>query len=293
LTTRRAEPDTSLKIRNTVPFFGTAARGAVATSIQRVGLLVEALAQTRTGRIRDLAARLRISKSSVHRLLRALAAIGWVEKRVGTADYVLTAKLVQLGERVANHFSFREEALPFLSRLAKESGETVHLGVLADGEVVYLERIDSSHQLGVNTQIGHRSPLWCTGIGKAILAYLGKEDLRALLSRLSLKAFTKRTITDAGELQRHLTTIRRRGYAIDNQEWCTGLISVAAPLRDGSGKVVAAVSVVGPSFRMRPRVHEYGKRLLAVTHSLSARLGFEAGKANSRPAAVRDLRNTG
>jgi DNA-binding IclR family transcriptional regulator len=159
--------------------------------------------------------------------------------------------------------------------LNAELDETVHLTVLEGNEVLYVDCLESSKRLRTYSVIGVRAPLYCTSVGKAILAFLDNEEQNRILDTITFEKFTENTITDKSFLKDELRTIAQRGYAVDNMEHEEGLRCVGAPIRNHAGKVFAAISVSGPSQRITlGNVSEIGKVVIAQAESISKQLGY-------------------
>lgn len=198
----------------------------------------------------DISRRIDLPQSTTFRLLQTLAAGGFVEQARGLNRYRLGVTCLELGNAFLKRSDLRQRALGLLQALRDETGETVHLAVFADREVVYLEKLAGLHAIGLmGSRVGGRSPAYCTGLGKALLAYLPEEEIRRHLGSGPLTRYTPTTITDIDLLLEELAAIRARGYAVDNQEHEPGVVCVAAPIFD-SGGIAAAVSVSGPVDRM-------------------------------------------
>ena len=141
-------------------------------------------------------------------------------------------------------------ALPFLENLNKVVNESVNLVILDSNEAIYVEHIESYHDLRTFTQVGNRVSLHCTGVGKVFLAHMTEEELEGFLTSKGLPYYTENTITDFGKLKKELLTVKREGVAKDNEEKELGVKCVASPVKDFDGNVVAAVSVSGPRSRL-------------------------------------------
>jgi len=181
-----------------------------------------------------------LPKSTVHRFAEQFLELGWFERAAG--GYRVGLRLFEVGGLADRRKRLAERAAPHLQQLAAQTGWGVHLGVLDDGEVIYLTKL-MPRGLDVPTRDGGRMPAHCTGLGKAMLAFLPDEQLDAMLTG-PLERRTPTTIVDAGQLRRELAAIRERGVAYDQEEACVGVSCVAAPIR-GSGRAVGAVSVTG------------------------------------------------
>jgi IclR family transcriptional regulator, KDG regulon repressor len=204
-------------------------------------------------------------KSSAFRLLSTLEAHGFVEKNAATHGYRLGWKLMELAGRLLARYELRELAAPFMEELARRTGEIVHLSVLDGAQIVYLDKRGRSQPLTVSTTVGGRSPAHASAMGKALLAGLPEKQVALVLGARRLERFTPTTITDRRRLGRELEAIRRRGYALDNEEAFPGIRCVAAPLRDRSGRVLAAVSVTVPAQRLEARRQNELKNLVMDT----------------------------
>jgi IclR family acetate operon transcriptional repressor len=191
-----------------------------------------------------------IAKPTVHRILAELATWDVVER--GPNGLRLGMRLFELGQRVPGQHELREAAAPFLAELFETTRETVHLAVLDGLEVFYLHKLDASRGPRVPSRIGGRMPAYCTGVGKAMLAFSPPETFeRVVASGLSRR--TPRTIIAPGLLDRELATIRRRGLAEEHEESTMGIACVAAPVLTTDGRVVAAVSVTTRTNRLDTR----------------------------------------
>ncbi|WP_353236316.1 IclR family transcriptional regulator [Diaphorobacter ruginosibacter] len=237
-------------------------------------VLLEAMARNDKGSgVSELAAQLLLNKSNVHRLLQALVHQGFARKNAETNRYELTMKMWELGSRIAGKLDVRLESLPFMKQLAEETRETVHLSILDGAEVLYIEKIDSPQPVRAYTTVGGRAPAQCVATGKALLAWADEEVLANVKNRL--KAHTGKSIVRLGDLRRQLEEIRTTGYAINTGEWREQVVGAAAPIRDASGRVVAALGISGPAERLDLQaLRQGGKRLIEATQAISLRLGY-------------------
>ncbi len=229
--------------------------------------------QTELG-VSDMARRVGIAKSSVHRLCAILVAGGHLEKTV-RGQYRLGLKIFELGGLVSTRVGIRQPASCFLEELAAASQQTAHLGILDEGEVVYVDKIETHGSRRTPTQVGSREPTYCTGIGKAMLAWAAPKDIERLLSR-GLRKFTPYSIASPQRLLDELTMVRATGLAHDREERVLGLACIAAPVRDHRGEVVAAISVSGSTAVLNEqRMAALSMKVKRVGAGLSRRLGWE------------------
>jgi DNA-binding IclR family transcriptional regulator len=225
--------------------------------------------------------------STTYRLLATLHQLGYVEKNTETNKYTLGVRLLHLRGAVIERLNLGEKAMPVMKDLMRQINETVHLAVLDKGEVVYIERVEGLGTQGMYTRIGKRAPAHCTALGKVLLAYLPEEIwYEDVIERHCLKRFSPTTITTLETLRTELQSICARGYAIDNGESGEPVRCVAAPVRDYTGSVVAAVSISGPQTHITPdRVEKLGQAVCRAVSLISRQLGyFEGSESESTNA---------
>lgn len=224
--------------------------------------------------VSELARRLDLGKSTVHRLLVTLSSEHLLDQDEITGKYRLGIAMHDLGAAVSTHLDLHEAVIPPMERLRNITGETVQVSVLDGREVVYVERLDSPQTLRLFLEVGRRNDAHSTGTGKCLLAYLSEERLDETMRGWRLKKKTEATITDQATLRRELKSIRRQGYATNINESEMGVTSVAAPIRDRSGKVVASMSAAGPETRMRESMDKVTRSVIEAAAVASRRLGF-------------------
>lgn len=237
--------------------------------------------------VTELAQRLEIGKSSVHRLLATLCSEGLIEQNTATGRYRLGLAVHDLGGAVSAGSTMHAAVLLPMSDLRTRTGETVQLGVLDGREVVYVERLENPNALRAHIDDGRRIGAHATGAGKCLLAYLPPNQLDRLLDGWELPRFTPHTLTSPAALRRDLLKTRRRGYAINLQESELGTFSVAAPIRDTAGRVVAALAVIGPAHRLEPSLGETVRTVVEAAAMASRRLGWRSRISPERRDATR------
>jgi IclR family KDG regulon transcriptional repressor len=227
--------------------------------------------------ITEISQELRLHKSTVYRLIATLVGAGYVQQNPQTEKYRLGIHLAELGMTVLNGLDLRQVARPFLLELMEYCDEAIHLGVLEDNEVVYIDKIDVNRFLTMGSRIGGRSPAYCTGLGKALLAFIPLKKLEQYLAQTpSLHRYTPNTLAEPQSIKDHLSRIRAQGYAIDDEEHELGIRCVAVPIRNHLGEIVAAVSVSGPTLRMtREKMDLVIPKIIAVGEKLSNSLGYK------------------
>lgn len=218
-----------------------------------------------------------LHKSTAHRLIMVLERHKLVEKNSQTGKYRLGLQLFEFGTRAVSQLDLRERARPFLERAVLETGETVHLCIYDDGEVVYLDKVEPARSVRLASSVGRRNPAHCTAVGKAIMACLPEHQVEIAVQKHGLRLLTRKTISTMMELKAELAKVRELGYAVDNEENEEGVRCVGAVVRDFSGDPVAAISASGPTFRVGPdKVPLLAKSILGASEALSRDLGYHA-----------------
>ncbi len=224
----------------------------------------------------EISERLELHKSTAHRLIMVLERHKLIERNSINGRYRLGLKLFELGTRAVSQLDLRERARPFLERLVLETSETVHLCILDDFEVVYLDKVEPARSVRMATSVGRRNPAHCTAVGKAIMAHLSGAQVEEIIRKNGMKAMTANTITSLVELKKELISVRERGYAIDNEEIEEGVRCVGCVVRNFSGDPLAAISVSAPAFRLtKDKVKGLAQAVVAAANALSRELGFK------------------
>lgn len=188
--------------------------------------------------------------------------------------YTLGPRLINLGMSAASMLDINKLAAPILRKTMEQLGETVFLAILSGDEVVYVAKANSSKTISTNASVGSRKPVYCTGLGKAFLAFMDGAKCDLILDRLQFEAFTPTTVRSKEALSRQLSEFRNLGYAIDNGEIEEDLWCVAVPIFDADGRVIAAMSASGPKVRMLPKRETIVKTMLEASRALSRRCGY-------------------
>lgn len=226
-------------------------------------------------RLSDIVARTRLHKSTAYRLLEAMRGYGLVAMDEETGKFHLGLRLFELGSLAIGRVGIERYAHPTLERLVQQTGETAHLCVLDGSDVVYVAKVESRATLRIPSAVGRRNPAYCTGVGKVLLAYLSEDQLADYLAQTPLQPLTRKTITSKGTLRAELKSIASVGYAIDDQEIEDGVRCVGAPVRDYSGRVIAAISVAGPSMRLtRDKIPKIIRYVMTAADAISELAGY-------------------
>jgi DNA-binding IclR family transcriptional regulator len=196
----------------------------------------------------EIVAALNLPKSTVHRILKDLTELGYLNFNPESKKYFGSLRLAAIGAEVMSHFQLRDYVRPHLLELHRETDHTANLAVLDGTMGVFVDKIESK-DFGIKlfSEIGKTFPLHCTGLGKALLAFSSNDTLAKLLET-PLKATTENTITDPEAFKRELTLIRKRGFALDNEEITRGIICIAAPVFGFKGDLVCSISITFPAY---------------------------------------------
>nr|WP_037731101.1 IclR family transcriptional regulator [Streptomyces roseochromogenus] len=243
-------------------------------SVDRAVSVLEILARHGEAGVTEIAEELDVHKSTAFRLLGVLENRGLVAQAKDRGKYYLGAGVLRLAGAAAVRLDISQEGVPVCREVADELGETVNIAVLDDDAAVNIMQARGTASVTAQNWLGRRTPLHATSSGKVLLAHMPPTLREGLLAR-TLPRFTDRTITGAAMLRAELEAVVEQGYGITIEELELGLAAVAAPVRAHDGKVIAAISVSGPVYRLNPdRLPEVAKRTVAAGAELSRRMGY-------------------
>jgi IclR family KDG regulon transcriptional repressor len=245
------------------------------SGVVRTIAILESLAHCKNTNLESLSKKTKLPKATLLRFLNTLIGLGYVS-RDPADQYSLTLKMFSVGSHGLEHIDLLDVASPVAQGLCDSLGETVHMGILEDDHAVYVLKKESSYTIRMYSRVGKSIPLYCTGIGKVFLADMTDAEVDQYLSKINLKPYTPHTIKDAASLKKELAQIRIQGWASDDEEHEMGTLCIAAPVRDYTGKAIAAMSVSWPLFRFnRQEQEKITKAITSACTSLSSQLGFE------------------
>ena len=225
--------------------------------------------------ITEIAERLKMNKSTIYHIANTLQREGVLTKTRGK-KYRLGIKILEWSSHLLEHQEILTITKPYMRQIVRETNETVHLATLYQGEVVYIDKLESSHSVRIATSIGSRKPAYCTGLGKVLLAFQDESVVQAVVEK-GLVRRTRNTITEPEQLMAELESVRQKGYAVDDGEHEEGLFCVAVAIHDHTGAVHFALSVSGPEFRLNKSPFSLKKVTTLLLHTakqISSELGY-------------------
>ncbi|WP_299362066.1 IclR family transcriptional regulator [uncultured Paracoccus sp.] len=243
--------------------------------------LIELLATSEQARgVTDLAAELEFTKSNVHRLLKTLEAYGFVRQN-SQSTYELTTKVWELGSHVIRRMDLTKIAKPAMTQLAKVTGETIHLSVLDDTDVIYVDKVESAHHIRAHTSVGARAPAYTVATGKAMLVHMPDDYLDRF--RPHLRRYTSTTRVTIEDLRQDIEQARRLGHAVvPKGEWREGIAACACAILGRSGELVGAIGVSGPDSRIHhEQLQDFAIHVMEAARTVSVALGY-SGPAGDR-----------
>lgn len=244
--------------------------------VDRVFNVMETLSLTGPVGLIELSNALKLHKSTTHRLLNSLSYMGYVKQNEETGKYSLTYKLLEIAYRSLSNTEVLPAARPYLKKLSIKTGETVHLVHLEGTEAVYIDKVESNaNSVRMVSKVGSRIPLYCSGVGKAILATMTDEEVAHIWENSNIQKFTNYTITTLEGLYQILQQVRENGYAMDDEENEEGVRCIAACILDYKGRARYAFSLSAPKGRMDDnRIKELAPYILQLKEDLSREFGY-------------------
>jgi IclR family pca regulon transcriptional regulator len=228
--------------------------------------------------VSDLSRKVGLSRSTTHRYVATLAALGYLQQDAETKKYRLGPRVLDLGFSAINSMELRHVSAPHLKALSDKTGRTVNMAVLDGTEIVYIERCRApdAREIDLNLHVGSRLPAYCTSMGKVLLAFLPASELSALLDSVKLARRGPNTITSKRALLKELEQVRARGLAMNNEELAYGLRSIAVPVRSQTGDVVAAINLAvhRSLVSMDELSDDLARALVHTAGEIAAHIGF-------------------
>ncbi|WP_449063383.1 IclR family transcriptional regulator [Planomonospora algeriensis] len=241
------------------------------SSIDKALTVLEAIAEHH--RVTDIAAETGVSKSTVHRILQSLVEWGFA-RTDGNGGYEPGPRILTLAGRVMNRFDPARQASGALSALHERIGYTTHFAVRSGDEAVYVSKLEGRRPYQMPSRVGMSLRLHCTAIGKAVLAWLPADEVRAICARTGLPRMTPGTLTEVDDLLAHLAVVRSQGYALDDEENHPEILCVGAPVFDHTGQVLGGISISALAMDMdREGLERLAPEVVAAAREVSLALG--------------------
>jgi DNA-binding IclR family transcriptional regulator len=252
-------------------------------SIDRALAVFELLAQSRGGfSVSEISRKLTLPKSSVHLMVGTLERRGYLQKHALSGKYCFGLKLVSLSRTALENLDLREEAKPYLQALMRKTGLTVHMAVLERNEAVIIEKIECPGLLRLATWIGRRLDVNCSGVGKALIAFLTDEEFDLQFKSKALARHNENTTVSTSKLKRELERVRSLGYSLDDEEDEIGFRCIGAPIFDYTKRVVAAISVAGTTAQIpNENLPHLGTIVKRAADGISLQLGYIQQKSTN------------
>jgi len=223
----------------------------------------------------ELARQVGLDRSTTYRILVSLEQAGFVEKDEKAGTYSLGLAAFEIGNAYLSQMDLIQVSKPIMTDLAQKVQETVHLAVLSDTEIVYVDKCDSPRSLGVISKIGQRGPVYCTALGKTLLAFQSEDEQSRIIHKIRMVPLTSRTITSKQKLAEELKGIRKQGYALDRREIEEDVECIGAPIRNHIGDVIAAISISGPQKKIgTPMEKQYVRQVTEAAALISSKMGY-------------------
>ncbi|WP_119157376.1 DNA-binding transcriptional regulator KdgR [Caldimonas tepidiphila] len=243
-------------------------------AVLKVFAILQALSERNETGISDLSVRLAMPKATVYRFLQTMKTLGYVRQETDSERYGLTMKVFELGTKALQYPDLVELAKLPMQMLSDRTGETIHLGMLIDSEIIYVHKVDSRHSLGMYSRVGRRAPIHCTAIGKVLLAWEDAARRDQVLAGAEFRKFRDNTITTPAAFMAELDRTREQGFGEDREEFDEHIRCIGVPIFDRLNQAVAGLSISFPTFRYdEARKPEIFGMLRDASRTISQQLG--------------------
>jgi len=245
-------------------------------SVERALAILEVLADHSEGLgVTEISEKVGLHKSTVYRLLATLIARDYVSQDPETNKYKTTFKLYELGNKRIEKLDLLSASKPYTKKLMESVNEIVHLVVRDGNQIVYIDKVEANNTIRMASSIGKRSPMYCTSVGKAMLAFLPVHEVEEIWKNSRIEKRAANTITDLDVLKKELITIKKQGYAVDNEENEPGVRCVGAPIFNRFGQIEGAISISAPAIRVtEDMVPVIAQEVMSAAREISKELGY-------------------
>ncbi len=245
-------------------------------SVERALSILEVLANYRDGLgVTDISEKVDLHKSTVYRLLSTLISMDYVIQDKETNRYMTTFKLYELGNKRVESMDILTASKPYTKKLMESLNEVVHLVVRENNKIIYIDKVEANNTIRMASTIGKRSPMYCTSVGKAMLAYFSDEEVEKVWNASNVVKLTPNTIVDYDMFRIELEKVRANGYALDNEENEDGVRCIGAPIFDRNKQIAGAISISGPIFRVsEEKLDIISSEVIKYANLISRELGY-------------------
>lgn len=248
----------------------------VVQSVERALDILEILSEDVNGMgLSEIGNKIDLHKSTIHRLLGTLIHKGYVSQDCVTNKYKITIKLYELGVKKIASTDILEASKPYSKALMDSLNEVVHLVIRDKNDIIYIDKVEADNTIRMISTIGKRRPLYCTSVGKAMMAYMSEEEIKEIWDNSEIESLTQKTIVDYEDFLSELDKVKTNGYAEDDEENEMGVRCIGAPIFNHKGQIEGAISISGPAFRVtKERVDEISKEVKKYAKLISKELGY-------------------
>lgn len=251
--------------------------GDIVQSVDRALSILEILANNSDGMgIKEISEEVSLHKSTVHRLLATLIEKNYVRQNKENSKYILTFKMFELSNIMTENISIIEVVRPYLKEIAKETGEVAHFVIREENDIVYIDKIIPNNTIRMSSRIGKRIPMFCTAVGKSMMAYMSEDEIREVLvnSEANFNENEKSSI-DFEEYIKEIDKVRELGFALDKEENEFGIMCIGTSILNHKSEVCGAISISGPSSRLdEEKIRVYAKLIKDVALKISKEIGY-------------------
>lgn len=248
----------------------------IVQSVDRTLSILELISDYNEGLgITEISEKIELHKSTVHRLLGTLIYKGYVIQDQKNNKYRLTSKLFELGNKIIEDMDILKASKDYTEALMESLNEVVHVVIRDQYDIVYIDKVEADNNIRMASKVGRRSPLYCTSVGKAILAYVDEEEVLEIWNNSKIEKFTEKTITEYDAFRKELDKIKIQGFAEDDEENEPGVRCIGAPVFNFHGEVEGAISISGPAIRVtKDKIDEIAIEVKKYANLISRELGY-------------------
>jgi DNA-binding IclR family transcriptional regulator len=243
-------------------------------TLDRFFSIIDVLEKNKKMRLQEIADCLNLDKSTVYRFVTKMSKYKFVEREPETKKYMLGLRFLNISSRIIERLDIKEKSKESLDNLSEITQETIHLGMLWGNEIMYIDKKESNNPIRMYSQVGKTIPIYCTAMGKVILAFQDAEKIEQIINSITFKRNTPNTIVNKEGLLNEIAAVRENGFAIDKEEHENGITCIAASIRDYTQEVIAAISITKILSQYKTEdVIQYKDLIISESKNISRKLG--------------------